>query len=64
MDLLRCVLCELNEGHAEPLYPHDHAYGQIPQTPCRACYVRNCDYCSPLAPYWCSCDCGLGKDDK
>lgn len=55
MDYLRCVLCELNEGHDEPLYPHQHHDGVIPLLPCRPCFVGNHEACEPLAPYWCIC---------
>jgi len=56
VDLLRCVLCEMN-------LPHDttHPSG-IPTTPCRPCMFGEHDYCHPIAPYWCSCDCGLKED--
>lgn len=59
MDLLRCVLCEMNEGFDEPPYPHEHHRDAIPVTPCRPCMFGEHDYCHPIAPYWCACDCGL-----
>lgn len=63
VDVLRCVLCDINEGHPEPLYPHEHFDGYIPLTPCRACWVGCHDECNPLAPWWCACDCGLKEND-
>jgi hypothetical protein len=51
---LICAWCELPD-----LLPHEHHYGQIPLTPCRACCVANHGACEPAAPYFCTCDCGL-----
>lgn len=59
---LRCVLCELNEGHEEPLYPHEHHNGQIPLTGCRECFIGNHEACDPGAPYWCACSHSTCRD--
>ena len=60
---LLCPWCEIDEGREEPLFPHEHHYGQIPLTPCRACSVSNHDECDPRAPWFCVCDCGLKGEE-
>jgi hypothetical protein len=58
---LICVLCDLNEGHEELLYPHD-CTEVVPLTGCRECFIGHHETCDPRAPWWCACSHPICRD--